>query len=126
MDQNTLIGIDVETLSRSTEGFEDVAFTPREKQLLSSLDDDTRREWQLRFWCAKEALVKALGRGFADGIHAVGVKNAEFEKGVVELEVGDGLLKDFPELRGKGISTHTIRQTDCIASVVCDPQGVNS
>ena len=80
----------------------------------------------MRFWCAKEALVKALGQGFANGIHAVGVRKAELETGIVGLEVGDGLLKEFPELRGKEILTHTIRQTDCIASVVFYPQGVES
>lgn len=124
MDEDTRVGIDVETLSRPINGFEDLAFTPREKQLLSPLDEDARREWHLRFWCAKEALVKALGQGFANGIHAVGVRKAEFENGIVGLEVGDGLLKEFPELHGKEILARTIRQTDCIASVVFYPKGV--
>jgi phosphopantetheinyl transferase len=60
------VGIDVERVGRTRPDFERAAFTPAERALLDALPA-ARDEWALRLWCAKEAAVKALGRGFVNG-----------------------------------------------------------
>ena len=55
-------GIDVEYMRQREAGFADIAFSPGERELLERLPADQREEWQLRAWCAKEAVGKALAR----------------------------------------------------------------
>ncbi len=44
-------------------------FTEREARRLQSFDDQWRELAFLRLWCAKEAVLKAHGRGLAFGLH---------------------------------------------------------
>ena len=71
LDARTLVGIDVERVSGRADGFERLAFTPPERALLDTVPVGDRLEWHLRLWCAKEAVAKAFGRGFAHGLHSV-------------------------------------------------------
>ena len=67
LEQGTAIGVDVQRLDPSRDGFEDVALTKQERALLSG-DGGTRfRENVLRFWCAKEAAAKVCGLGMPGG-----------------------------------------------------------
>ncbi|MDI2127237.1 type I polyketide synthase [Yinghuangia seranimata] len=62
------VGIDIESLDERSDAFERVALAPAERDLLDRLSDgdpDRRREWLVRFWCAKEAAGKADGIGLA-------------------------------------------------------------
>jgi len=43
-------------------------FTPREAAQLAELPHDTAERWFVRLWCAKEAVLKAHGRGIAFGL----------------------------------------------------------
>ena len=61
------VGIDLENLAARREDFEAIAFRPDERQMLAALPGELRQEWALRMWCAKEAVAKALGRGFQPG-----------------------------------------------------------
>ncbi len=54
-------GIDIESLHRPGKGFPDLAFAPEERLMLPSPDALEFEDWCLRFWCAKEAVGKALG-----------------------------------------------------------------
>lgn len=53
-------GIDIETMEERPDSFMEIAFTPRELNLLQGRDN---AEWSTRFWVAKEAYGKMLGVG---------------------------------------------------------------
>ena len=117
LDRESLVGIDIESVSRRLPGFESLAFTPREQRIVEALAEDERLEWYLRFWCAKEAASKAVGRGLADGLHAFEVKEAELEGGAVRL--GPGPALGAAEGRaGTEILTYTAREGDFVSSAV--------
>jgi len=117
LDRESLVGIDIESVSRRLPGFESLAFTPREQRIVEALAEDERLEWYLRFWCAKEAAGKAVGRGLADGLHAFEVKEAELEGGAVRL--GPGPALGAAEGRaGTEILTYTAREGDFVSSAV--------
>jgi len=64
-DFSPAIGLDIERLKPRDAGFEAIAFSDEEKVLLARFED--RNEAITRFWCAKEAISKALGIGLVDG-----------------------------------------------------------
>lgn len=58
------IGIDLEHSSGAMfPGFDDVALTPAERQLLTELPPDQADHWRTAVWARKEALLKARGTG---------------------------------------------------------------
>jgi len=57
---NKAVGIDIETIEERGEGFYDLVFSADE---LSLLKDHEKSEWATRFWVAKEAYGKYLGKG---------------------------------------------------------------
>src|SRR5437016_11434177 len=89
-------GIDVERIRPRDTGFERVAFDDDERRLLDRLGPD-RDEWLARFWCAKEAVAKALGRGLVDGSKAVAVRQADRQTGVIKVALGPTLATIFPQ-----------------------------
>jgi 4'-phosphopantetheinyl transferase EntD len=107
--RTTLVGIDLESLTHRREDFEAIAFSPDERRLLAALPPDLRQEWALRMWCAKEAVGKALGRGLSAGLLAFHITRAETASGVIEVELRDGALEQFPQLRGKSVNMFTRR-----------------
>ena len=50
-------------------------------------------------WCAKEAVGKALGRGLSAGLLAFHITRVEIATGIVEVELRDGALNQFPQLQ---------------------------
>ncbi|WP_345987611.1 beta-ketoacyl synthase N-terminal-like domain-containing protein [Chryseobacterium sp. Chry.R1] len=54
------VGIDMETIEERSSGFYDLVFTDSELELLKDRD---QAEWTTRFWVAKEAYGKFLGKG---------------------------------------------------------------
>ena len=60
------VGIDVEHIAPRGPEFEQIAFDQQERELLDRFGDH-RDEGIARFWCAKEAVAKALGRGLVEG-----------------------------------------------------------
>jgi acyl transferase domain-containing protein/phosphopantetheinyl transferase (holo-ACP synthase) len=82
VDPASRIGIDVEPIVDRSSRFEATAFLLGERGLLDRWSGPERSEWVARFWCAKEAVAKATGRGFVEG-----------PSGVEVVEVGrDGTL----------------------------------
>jgi len=110
------VGIDLENLSQRRESFEAIAFRPDERRMLDALPGESRQEWALRMWCAKEAVAKALGRGFSAGIQAFHITSAETGGGVVQLELCDPALEYSPRLRGIPIMAYTGREKDYVFS----------
>jgi phosphopantetheine--protein transferase-like protein len=123
LENGQMVGIDIESLSHSPEDFQSIAFSDRERSILGSIPQEMRREWSLRMWCAKEAVAKALGKGLAGGLQSLQVAEAEAENGIVQLELQDGLLQDFSQLRGRPMIAYTSRGDDLIFSTIVYQQG---
>ncbi|MDN4645426.1 4'-phosphopantetheinyl transferase family protein [Arthrobacter sp. PsM3] len=63
-DNGATVGIDLEHSSGVVfPGFDDVALTPAERQLLAGLAPDRAAPWRTAAWARKEALLKARGIG---------------------------------------------------------------
>jgi phosphopantetheinyl transferase len=111
-----LVGIDLENMGQRRESFEAIAFRLDERRMLAALPWESRQEWALRMWCAKEGVAKALGRGFSIGIQAFHILSAQTGSGVVQLELCDQALALFPRLRGISIMAYTGREKDYVFS----------
>jgi phosphopantetheinyl transferase len=95
------VGIDIEHLRPSPEGFAEAALTPEER-LLASTD-----EWVLRCWCAKEAAGKAFGSGMSPLPTVVSI---DAERGRVVVAVGDARLEAATARDGDLIVATAVRQ----------------
>ena len=60
-----------------------MAFAPVETALLETLPTDT--DWQMRLWCAKEAVGKAIGHGLVGRPKGVQAQSVDVEKGTVTV-----------------------------------------
>lgn len=115
------LGIDVERLRPRQEAFQEIAFSEDELALLGSLPDSARDEWVTRFWCAKEAAAKALGKGLVAGPRSLAVRKVHDATGTVEVVLGDALAQGFPELAGVPLVVYTAREEDwVVASTLCE------
>lgn len=92
--QNKPVGIDIEEIREHNTAFKELVFSPAELALIGSRD---KAEWLTRFWVAKEAYGKYLGKGLQGNPKAY----------VVEEINGDDLLI-------KGIIIHTIKHKNYI------------
>ena len=117
------LGIDLEAIRPLRPEFEAFAFTRDEQELLASLPSSSRPEWVFRFWCAKEALAKALGRGLMDGPKSIRVHGLDRETGIVAA-VGHGrLVEARPEFAGRTLVVYTVREDDwVVATTLCEEQ----
>lgn len=92
--QNKPVGIDIEEIREHNTSFKELAFNPAELALIGSRDE---AEWLTRFWVAKEAYGKYLGKGLQGNPKAYAVEEIN----------GDDLLI-------KGIIIHTIKHKNYI------------
>jgi phosphopantetheine--protein transferase-like protein len=102
------LGIDLERLDKNHEAIEEVAFTPDELSLLASFQPAERSHYLLRFWCAKEALAKALGRGMMGNPLNLQVKDVCGKTGRLHLTIAGQLLQEFPDYVGRSFPVHTV------------------
>jgi 4'-phosphopantetheinyl transferase len=65
-------------------------FAAREAQQIAAESGDCRREFFLRLWCAKEAMLKISGRGVVDGMDDPDLS------GVLDLLRHDGVVASVP------------------------------
>lgn len=81
------VGVDVEVLRPRPKALEVARryFAPDEAERLAALDGPARDAAFLRLWCAKEAVLKAHGRGLVYGLHRVVVEG--FDTGDDALRV---------------------------------------
>jgi 4'-phosphopantetheinyl transferase len=70
------LGVDVEALRPRPRALQLAQryFTPDEAAALAILSEDERQQAFYRLWTAKEAVLKALGRGLAFGLNRVGFR----------------------------------------------------
>ena len=115
------VGIDVEKVRPLREGFESAAFTASEQALLGSVGDPGRQEWMVRFWSAKEAAAKALGRGLAEGPQSLVVQTVDWAEGWVLVRPEGKLAKTFPDFARAPLRIRTLRDKEYIvASALVD------
>lgn len=101
------VGIDVEPLEQSHEGLEEIAFTSGERTHLSEVPVSRREEWLLRLWCAKEAVAKALGRGFMGNPRNLVVEDVDLERGRVNFRVAGELARKLSDYADRSLTAYT-------------------
>jgi acyl transferase domain-containing protein/phosphopantetheinyl transferase (holo-ACP synthase) len=116
------VGFDLEHSGRERGRFEDLAFAEEEKRLLESLSEDLRDAWALRLWCAKEAVAKALGKGFSHGFTSVRIDDVAVDTGRANLKLDGELLSEFPEFRDKSITAQTRQVNGFLSALVLLPE----
>ena len=100
------IGMDVESVDRDlTEEFLRGVFTLEEQELATKSGDGPTAV--LRFWCAKEAISKALGTGIRFAPTDLRIRASEAATGMLEMELLGAWAENFPQLRGKRIPVKT-------------------
>ena len=80
--------------------------------MLANLPASQHDEWALRLWTAKEAVSKALGQGFHQGLHSLHITGFDTQSGSVDLTLGDGLRALFPALAGRKLTAITGRDNN--------------
>ncbi|MEG2725329.1 MAG: 4'-phosphopantetheinyl transferase superfamily protein [Kiritimatiellia bacterium] len=92
------IGIDVEHVGRDlTEDFLRGVFTIEEQELATKSGDGPTAV--LRFWCAKEALSKALGTGIRFAPTDLRIRSSSPATGMLEMELMGAWAENFPNYR---------------------------
>jgi malonyl CoA-acyl carrier protein transacylase/phosphopantetheinyl transferase len=115
------VGIDLERIQSRERSFQEIAFSNDELALLDSCAGSARDEWVTRFWCAKEATAKALGKGLVEGPRSLSVRGLDARTGMVEVVLGDALSRGFPELAGVPLVVYTASEEDVVvASTLCE------
>ena len=114
LEPGMAIGVDVQRLDASRDGFEDAAFSEREFALLADSDPEARRERALRFWCAKEAAAKASGYGMLGGPGSMIVRTYNACDGSVSLEAAGEVAKRLA--RTEYLTVDTSRQGNLIVA----------
>ena len=103
---NARIGIDVERRDRVlSEEFIAAAFSPLEQEVAAESGDGATT--LLRFWCAKEALSKALGSGLRYGTGDLCARSIDTATGRIEMEATRLWLQPFPNLKGRRVDVET-------------------
>jgi phosphopantetheinyl transferase (holo-ACP synthase) len=119
-----LLGIDVQSVRRPAPGFGQAALDGGEAEILQDLSPDSREEWMVRAWCAKEAVAKALGRGLVDGSRSVRLASVDVASETVFVSLGDRRMADFPGLTSSLLAVTTGRHGDLVmATTLCEPIG---
>ncbi|MBM4163902.1 MAG: 4'-phosphopantetheinyl transferase superfamily protein [Lentisphaerae bacterium] len=121
---NARIGIDVERIGRElSEDLTRGVFTPEEHELAARSGEGPIAI--LRFWCAKEALSKALGTGIRYSPSDLRVCELDAATGTLSMTVTGQWLNAFRQLRGHTIPVKTtLFQEHVFASCVL-PLGIS-
>lgn len=121
---NARIGIDVERVGRElSEDLTRGVFTPEEHELAARSGEGPVAI--LRFWCAKEALSKALGTGIRYSPSDLRVREMDAATGTLSLAVTGQWLDAFRQIRGHVIPVKTtLFQEHVFASCVL-PLGIS-
>jgi phosphopantetheine--protein transferase-like protein len=118
------VGIDVEAMRPREAGFVEIAFSEGERELLQTLSAADRDEWQLRAWCAKEAVGKALGTGLTHGPQGLAVTALDSTRQRISVELGPEMSKAHADLAAAPISVYTYREDDLVvATTLCEQGG---
>ncbi len=111
------VGIDMEICEKKPAGFEKISMSAKERKILDTMKKNEQLEWMLRFWCAKEALGKALGTGLSLGPRSFEVIRKE-KKNILIMEPGGKMLSSLPDSPNRRYKAYTMRSGKTIASFV--------
>ena len=118
---NARVGIDVERADRDlTTDFTDGAFSRSEHDLAANSTEGLVA--MLRFWCAKEALVKALGTGIRYSPCDLKVRSLARDTHRLAIEVTGQWLTEFPTYAGRRLPVHTHIHQDAVIGICILPQ----
>ena len=98
-----------------SEEFATSAFSQLEQGIAAESGDGATALF--RFWCAKEALSKALGTGLRYGPGDLCARSLDQATGKVEMEATKLWLNPFPHLRGMRIDVQTCLLDNVILAV---------
>jgi len=114
------VGIDIEKIKPREKSFEAVAFDAVEQKLLDQFGQN-RHEGITRFWCAKEAVAKALGRGLVDGPQSLYVRQVDLATGRVLIALGAKLSLEFPTFSQQLLACNTRSENEyVVATTFCE------
>jgi phosphopantetheine--protein transferase-like protein len=118
---NACLGIDIERRDRAiSDEFAAAAFSPAEQEIAAESGESATALF--RFWCAKEALAKALGTGLRYGASDLTVLSFDHRRGRIAMQPTRLWLQAFPQLRDTPLTVHTcLLDTLVLAVCVLDP-----
>ena len=100
---NARVGVDVESVGRDlSEEFAAGVFTPDELELAAQSANAAKTI--IGFWCAKEAVSKALGTGIRYSPREMIVSDFHAASGKITIRLEGAWAEAFKNLRGRGIS----------------------
>ncbi len=106
-------GVDLEQISNRGQAFEKLAFDAVERDLLDQFGTN-RDEGTTRFWCAREAVAKSLGRGMPGGPRSLLIRRVDVKSGKIWVGLGPFFSSLYPHLQSALIVADTIRDGDFI------------
>ena len=114
---NARVGVDVESASRNlSEEFAAGVFLPEELELAAQ--SATAAQAIIRFWCAKEAVSKALGTGIRYSPKEMNVVSYQADSGALAVRLNGEWEKAFPQFKGRDINV-TVRNLHEHALAFC-------
>jgi len=97
---NARIGIDIEAIGRDlTEDFTKGVFTHEELELAAHTGEAPVA--MLRFWCAKEAISKALGTGIRYSPKDLQIISIDPGTGLIQIELRGQWIEAFKQMKGR-------------------------
>ena len=104
---NAKVGVDVESVSRDlSEEFAAGVFTPEEQELAAQAANASQAI--IKFWCAKEAVSKALGTGIRYSPKEMIVTEFLADTGVLKVRLEGAWVEAFKNFKGRDIDV-TVR-----------------
>jgi len=114
---NARVGVDVESLSRDlSEEFAAGVFTPEEQELAAQAANAAQTA--IKFWCAKEAVSKALGTGIRYSPKEMVVREFLADTGLVRMRLEGAWVEAFKSFKGRDIDV-TVRSVRDHALASC-------
>ena len=114
---NARVGVDVEQAGRNlSEEFAAGVFMPEELELAAQ--SASAAQAIIRFWCAKEAVSKALGTGIRYSPREMNVKSYQADSGALAMRLTGEWEKAFPQFKGRDIDV-TVRNLNEHALAFC-------
>jgi len=103
---NARIGIDIEAIGRDlSEDFTNGVFTPDEMELAAQTGEGP--VGMLKFWCAKEAISKALGTGIRYSPRDLHIVSVDTASGQLQIKLLGQWLDVFKHLKGRENPVYT-------------------
>jgi len=103
---NARIGIDIEAIGRDlSEDFTKGVFTHEEMELAARTGEAPVAT--LRFWCAKEAISKALGTGIRYSPKDLHITSIDPVSGVILIELLGQWAEEFKQFKGRRTTVYT-------------------